>query len=359
MTRAARSRAGACACAWTVAALSAALLAGCAGSDQPPTVLPSFAVPPAPGSLPPDHIPTTSPPLAVQPAGELIRLDGDRAQGVVADPITHVVVVALGDPARLELIDGAKQTPLVVVGVPGTASHLQLAGLGGPVIVPAEDTGTVSLVALPSGQVTSTLVVPHQPYDAAQAAGGGIVVTDERGAAVWLLTGRQSRIIDVGLSRPEGVGAAGERVAVVGAGDHTVRVYDGRTGVRLGEVSFGAGLTNVVPVGPDRVAVADTAGEAIYVVRIAPTVEVEQRVALNGSPFGLAADLVRQRLYVTLTGSNQLIRYDIGSEQALTLVPGAVPTVRQPNSLAVESSSGRIYIASATDGELQVLEPPP
>jgi DNA-binding beta-propeller fold protein YncE len=33
------------------------------------------------------------------------------------------------------------------------------------------------------------------------------------------------------------------------------------------------------------------------------------------------------------------------------------PTVRQPNTVAVDSASGRVYVTGGADGELQILDP--
>jgi DNA-binding beta-propeller fold protein YncE len=35
------------------------------------------------------------------------------------------------------------------------------------------------------------------------------------------------------------------------------------------------------------------------------------------------------------------------------------PTVRQPNSVAVDPGTGRVFVASRTDGTLEIFDPPP
>jgi DNA-binding beta-propeller fold protein YncE len=35
------------------------------------------------------------------------------------------------------------------------------------------------------------------------------------------------------------------------------------------------------------------------------------------------------------------------------------PTVRQPNSVAVDPRTGRVFVASRKDGVLQLFDPPP
>jgi DNA-binding beta-propeller fold protein YncE len=41
-----------------------------------------------------------------------------------------------------------------------------------------------------------------------------------------------------------------------------------------------------------------------------------------------------------------------------TLVPGQVwPTVRQPNSVAIDEATGRVFVASRTDNQLELIDP--
>ncbi|HWG11981.1 MAG TPA: hypothetical protein VG268_01780, partial [Streptosporangiaceae bacterium] len=73
------------------------------------------------------------------------------------------------------------------------------------------------------------------------------------------------------------------------------------------------------------------------------------------SPYGLALDRTRGVLYVTLTASNQLESFEIKGN---TVVPAHIwPTVRQPDSVAVDSATGRVFVASRTGGGLQLIDP--
>lgn len=80
------------------------------------------------------------------------------------------------------------------------------------------------------------------------------------------------------------------------------------------------------------------------------------RVALAGSPEGLAADLGRHRLWVTLPGSNTLAEIDLSGHGGG--VAATYPTVQQANSDAVDPQTGTVYVAGRTDaGTLQILTP--
>lgn len=81
--------------------------------------------------------------------------------------------------------------------------------------------------------------------------------------------------------------------------------------------------------------------------------EVE-RVATGDAAYGLAVDGPRRRLYVTLTGTNQLRSYRI--EGPKLVADRTWATVRQPNDVAADET-GRVVVAGTTDGLLQFLDP--
>ncbi|HSH58232.1 MAG TPA: hypothetical protein VK988_01065, partial [Acidimicrobiales bacterium] len=112
--------------------------------------------------------------------------------------------------------------------------------------------------------------------------------------------------------------------------------------------------------GPDSggVVVADTRGDALLFFRLGPEARMERKVVLPGSPYGLAFDATRRRLWVTLTATNQLAGFDLSGSAATPTEPFVtLPTVRQPNSVAVDPASGRVFVAGATDATLQVIDP--
>jgi len=75
----------------------------------------------------------------------------------------------------------------------------------------------------------------------------------------------------------------------------------------------------------------------------------------GGAPYGLAVDSARSRLYVTLTGTNQLRSYRINGT---ALTPDrSWSTVRQPNDVAVDATTGRLVVAGTADGVLQFVDP--
>jgi DNA-binding beta-propeller fold protein YncE len=296
----------------------------------------------------------------VAPAGQVIELGGAGPEGVVVDPVSGLAAVAVRSPDRLVLVD---PTTLTVVGrprVPGSARHLQLGGTPGTVLVPGEDTDLVSTVSLPAGQVLSSVKVGRQPHDAAAAGDGLVVDSDELGSGITESRGSTVVAHAGGLLQPGGLAASGGRIGVVDVRARLLDVYTPSPLALVGRIPVGAGPTHAVPLGPGIVAVADTTGGAVYVIRIAGTPTVLQTFPLPGRPYGMAVDLARHRLWVTTTSDDVLHELTIsGSATSPKLTAGRTfPTVQQPNSAAVVPSTGRVLVAaSIRDGLLDAIDP--
>lgn len=79
------------------------------------------------------------------------------------------------------------------------------------------------------------------------------------------------------------------------------------------------------------------------------------RTNLPGAPYGVALDARHARLWVTVTAFNRLVELRLGTH-APTRVR-SYPTVRQPNTVAVDERTGRVFVAGRVGGELQLLDP--
>jgi hypothetical protein len=315
------------------AAAGAAAFVGCGSLDE----------------LPPAPEPATSPPARELPSGRVLRV-GANPEGLAADPRTGIVAVGLRNPDRLALVDGESGRVLKTVWLPESPRHLQLSGSGG-VLVPAERADALVEVSLPRGELRVT-PIGRFPHDAA-AVGDRIVVANEHADTVTVL--ERGRVVHTlnAPRQPGGVAAAGRSLAVVvGVRARRVALYDVAAGRRLGEATAGVGGTHVVAAG-GLVYVADTEGDAILVYRLRPRFEFLDRANLPGAPYGMALDRRRKRLWVTLTERNEVVRYEL-TEHAPRRI-ASYPTVRQPNSVAVDEASGRVYVAGRTGSELQIL----
>jgi DNA-binding beta-propeller fold protein YncE len=154
-------------------------------------------------------------------------------------------------------------------------------------------------------------------------------------------------------AQPGGVAAAGTAVGVVGVRAHRLEVFDAGSLRTLGSAPAGAGPTHADATG-DRLYVVDTLGGAVLVFAVRPRPIQMATVPAPGRPYGIAIDPERRRLWVTETATNRLAEYDIANT-APRLV-ATYPTVRQPNSVAVNDRTGDVYVTGAADGELQILQ---
>ena len=334
-----------------LAAMVAFALAGC-GSEQGASE--QQGADEAASSRAPE--PAEAQPLEEEPAGELIKV-GNEPEGVVADPVTGLVAVGLRDPDLLALVDGSSGEVVRNVELPESPRHLQLAAPGGPVLVPAEGADTLVQVSLPEGEITSETTVGSNPHDATVAPGGRIFVGNEFSddTASVVEDDREIETLEVPIA-PGGLAATNDGlVGVIGVRGLELEIFEASTLESQGRAEAGEGPTHVV-VGPDnRFYVTDTRGGAILIYEARPEPEQTNRIPLPGSPYGIAIDPEREHLWVTLTEENQLVQFTLEGGTLRELA--RYPTVRAPNTVAVDTASGRVFVTSRVDGQLQILDP--
>jgi hypothetical protein len=314
-----------------------AALGGCGGSGD---------------GLAPAAEPARSPPTERSPAGRVVEL-GNKPEGMVADARTRLLAVGLANPDLLALVDIDSGQVVRRVPLPESPRHLRLAAPGGPVLVPAERSDQLVEVSLRSGAKRIT-GVGRFPHDAASDGRGRIFVGDELGDTLSVVErGRRVDVLDAPI-QPGGVVTSedGDRVAVVGVRERALELRDTRTLRSLGQIDAGIGPTHVAALG-DRYFVVDTRGDSLLEVLPEPELRIHRRTALAGAPYAIALDRRRERFWVTLTETNEVAELTDRSRVR------ALPTVRQPNAVAVDERSGRVFVASRTDGTLQIIDPPP
>jgi DNA-binding beta-propeller fold protein YncE len=305
---------------------------------------------------PPPAEPITSPPLSQQPAGK-VRSAGSEAEGVVVDPVTGLAAISFRDPNRIELIDVATGETVKRIPTPDPARHLSLAAPGGPVLAPIEYVDELLRIELPSGK-TSSVAVGDFPHDAAQAANGRIFVSDEGGDTVSVVDGDSVEVALPSPEQPGGIAVSGDTVAVVAVAAREVAFLDADTLEQVAVLGGGAGPSHVV-AGPDdgsnRFYVTDTGGDAILVYEGGDEPRLLDRTNLPGSPYGIAVDGRRNRLWVTQTARNRVAELEV-SELAPKIV-ASYPTVRQPNSVGVDERTGDVVVVGRDSGDVQIFNP--
>ena len=296
--------------------------------------------------------PAESPPARVEPAGGVVNI-GAGAEGIAWDPASRSIALGLREPYRLAFVDPEKLFIEFQVPIPNPVRHLAVAPEGGLVAVPAESANTVFEISPKLGVVSETDTGEH-PHDAAYAD-GKLFSADEFGDTVSVI--EDGAVVDTlpAPVQPGGIAAVGDRyLALIAVSERVLQVYDARSNELLGKTSAGAGPTHIEALGSE-VFVADTEGDLIRRYRIGEEpVEVET-VSAPGTPYGIAVDRKRKRLWVTLTATNQVAGYSLSGPKMRRFV--TFPTIRQPNTVTVEPRTGNVFVASRTEGQLQRISP--
>lgn len=297
--------------------------------------------------------PARAVPPGTAPSGTVLQLGGGRPEGIVTDPVSGLVIVAVRSPNRLLLVDAAAARVVRSIPVAGSARHLELAPRGGAVLVPGEDTDLLTTVELPSGRAVTSVKVRRQPHDAAVTVDGTSYVADEFGATISVV--RDGRVVATipGLVQPGGAAGTGNTGAVVDVRGRLLHVL--RSDREIAALPAGAGPTHALALTLGTVLVTDTTGGALllYDVRGVPRqVGVEP---LLGKPYGTAYDAARGRVFITATQDNLLVEYRWDGT-ALQRV-AAFATVRDAYSVTVVPATGRVVVAGESGSSLQLLDP--
>jgi YD repeat-containing protein len=333
--------------------LAVCLITGCrAGRSPAPSQLSSSTRAP---TLPAE--PATAGAPAGPPVGTVVPV-GNAPEGIVVGT-SGIAAVAVRNPDGVALIDARTGALRRVVPTSAAARHLSLAGPDGPVLAPLEGSDQLCELDLADGRVVSTVTgVGRQPHDAAQTADGTIVVTNELGGGVvFVRGGAVIAALGAGPVQPGGVAAAGGYAAVADVQGNGVWVYDGSTRRLVAHGPVGVKLTHAVGISGDLAAFADTDGGAVVVERVDPQLRQVARIDAPGKPYGLAYDAAHRRLFVTLTALNLVRLVDVTDVTRPRLL-GDVPTVQQPNSVAVEPVSGNVLVTGSDPdgaGGLQII----
>jgi DNA-binding beta-propeller fold protein YncE len=318
-------------------ALVSGALAGCGSGASHPSRPP--AAEPLHDARPQPH-----------PAGHSVRV-GTDPQGIAVDPAAGVVAVGVRGPAGVVLLSAASGHIVRRIRLAAPPRHLELAGADGPFLIPEEGADTLLELAEPSGRQRPVRVGAF-PHDAA-SAGGRIYVADERGASITEVTPEGRTRTLRGFTQPGGVAADGADVAVVDVGAFTLTLLRASSGTVLGRLAAGRGPTHVAAAG-GRIYVVDTRGDRVITYGTVPFRRLGETPVPAG-PYGIAIDPAHRRLWVTETGANRLVELSLAGSLPETVRTYA--TQLQPDTVAADPRTGRVFVANQVSGTVEIIDP--
>ena len=317
--------------------LVAVLLGGCGSSAAHPKL----------AAAEPGHDSKTASVLA----GRSVKVGADP-QGIAVASSAGLVAVGVHSPTASIVLLSARTGRFVKrIPIAGAPRHLAVAGPAGPVLVPEERVNELLELTLPSGH-TRSYRVGHFPH-AVAAVDGRVFVGNERGGTLSEIfpTGRVQRI--TGFTQPGGLAPIGRYMAVVDVAKFTVSLLDVQTAQVVKRLPAGQGPTHAA-ADQRRIYVLDTRGDAVLTYTASPF-RMVGRTPVAGAPYGIALDPVRHRLWVTETGTNRL------AELSLTgRLPRLIRTYNtglQPDTVAVDERTGRVFVANQVAGTVQIIDP--
>jgi hypothetical protein len=257
-----------------------------------------------------------------------------------ADPQTPAVVTVFG----------AGAAPPRNFALPGPATALAGDGHGtaylsarGGYFVVNLDAGETRRVGVDDAGDTDFTAIAHR-------ADGRLVLGSADGA-VYLLSGssavaKRKKI----FARVDSIATQGNTAIILDRGQTSVTSIDA-DGDALQSLRAGQGATTVAADPLGVVLVADTRGGQLLVYGVDPLM-LRQAYPVRQAPYGLAGS--RTLAWVTQTGTNTVIGYDLTTGTPVEKV--RYPTVRQPNLLAFDETSGTLYVVSGAGAAVQVIE---
>jgi DNA-binding beta-propeller fold protein YncE len=326
-------------------------LAGACGSASrphpPPIAVPLRAAPE----------PAVSPPALATLPGTVLSFPG-APEGVAVDAAGEVAV-SVRQPDGIVLFPIGQPDDRRTVTLGGSARHLTLGGRDGPLLVPDESDNTFVELALPGGRILTSVPVGHHPHDAIAVGPTTVFVADELANTIHILrSGHVTRVVGAPL-QPGGMAAnpAGTRAVVIGVRGRRITEYT-TAGAVIGSANCGAGPTHAVTGDDGLYWVADTNGGAILGFELSAHGPVQvATIAVGPKPYGLAFDARRDTLWVTITGADQLLGLHFSGTRVVARTTDA--TVRQPNTVAVDQTTGELVVTGSTrPGQLQLLPGP-
>jgi hypothetical protein len=252
----------------------------------------------------------------------------------------------------LQLYDlNALGSPPVNMPLYGTASRLTVAPGRVEIAEPAQ--GVVQQLTLPDRKLTETKT-GGQPTSSIAYGPDRLVAMGAAKDIQVLPASGPARTIGGQLYSADDVLAAGDGVVVLDRLRTAVFSVDVAGGKINEGLRAGDGAANAVADSYGRILVTDARAGALIAFSASPLI-MRQRYPVAGGAYGIAYDAKRSLAWVTLTGRNEVVGFDVRGGEPVEKY--RFPTVRQPDSVGVDDQSGRVIVGSAAGEGTQVIQP--
>lgn len=283
-----------------------------------------------------------SPPATTTPAGT-VTASTDGVTAMAYDPKSRTLAVATGKAIQLYEL-GDTLTPAETVAYRADS----LTADDGTFLA----TGDNGVVRVTDGKASEVSSLRGGPVSVATYEGRTLVaLKDERAVAV-IKDDRVQQMISGDMMSADQVLSTGKSAVVLDRLRNAVFQLDVPAGDLDQGLRAGQGATNAVTDRFGRVLVTDTRGGALLAFSVNPLL-LRQNYPVPGAPYAIAYDRERDIAWVTLTKTNEVVGYEVAGEQPKEKY--RFPTVSQPNTVAVDPSSGRVIVASGTGDGIQVI----
>lgn len=292
--------------------------------------------------------PAESPQVSTPEGGAVVPVPGSVLALIASG---DRVVAQVDGPPGLEIgrVDGTSWVPEVSVELPADAG-IATAAYDGTVLVPFGD-GVV--VVSPTGE--SREISGLGPVTAAALTLDGRILTGTTEGEVIVHDAagvEQNRVR--GLTSVDRISIARDgSVTALSRPDTVLASIDLGADVAGPLLRAGKGAGMLDEVGERSVVASDTVGSTLLLYSTSP-VRLHQQFPVAAAPWAVAADATRDVVWVTSTGTNTVQAYDLGD--GIGVRRAEIPTVRQPDSLAV-TESGIVVVGSSDGAGLHLIRP--
>ncbi|MGW5521804.1 YncE family protein [Gordonia sp. NPDC003950] len=323
------------------------LVAGCgSGNDSQSGATDVATVVPA--------TPSPAPAGPATPAGVIIPTPAGASASALSG--SKLGVLGPGGTSVLRFDTASMSTPPTTITTPRlqaltAAFPGAFVGVGPGSLVRIAEDGTVLTTPLDTDDPTAVTRTTDGRY--LVGTGNGHVLVIGTDLKVQRDIGGFVRVDEITVS-PPGADLGSEQVVVLDRAQSSVTPIDLATGNLGPALRAGNGATNATVDHYGRVLVANTRDNEILGFFGSPLV-MRFRYPVPEGPYAVDYDDTRNLLWVTTTGNNEAVAYDLAGGEPIE--KHRFSTVAQPDSLIVDDKTGVVYVLSARDGGIEVVPP--